>query len=113
MAGAQPGRGIGEQWFECELRCPKQRCVIAKGGGHDPHESAGGAQDAPIQLGLKGRTHERVAGGQPAAEDDRSGLRMLIVPARPIPSQRPVSANAARAIGSPASAAARTPSTAS
>ena len=68
MAGAQPGRRIGEQWFECEFRRPKQWSVFAKGSRHDPDEAAGGAQDAAIQLGLEGQTDERVARGQPAAE---------------------------------------------
>ena len=69
MAGAQPGRRIGEQWFERELGCAEQRRVVAKGGRDDPDEAAGGAQDAPVELGLEGRTDERIARGQSAAEE--------------------------------------------
>src|SRR5258705_8963481 len=80
VAGPDPERRIGEQWFERVLSSAEQWCVHPERGRHHPHERPGRAQGAQIQLHLDDLLDERMDPGKEPAHDDEARVEQVDEP---------------------------------
>ena len=97
---SEPRRRIGQERLERELGGAAQRRVDAELRRDDPHESARRREGATIELRLDDRERRTDGSARTARRARRAaGSSRLTRPARPIPSQRPISSRAPRAVG--------------